>query len=643
MAASQDETRFRAVVDTAVDGVILIDEKGTIRMFNPACQRLFGYSAAEVEGQNVKMLMPEPYRDEHDRYISNYHRTGERKIIGIGREVVGRRKDGTTFPMDLSVGEAKEDGRPIFVGIIHDLTERKRIDQAAIETTMRMKAVLDTAVDGIILIDAKGSILMFNPACERLFGYAADEVMGQNVKVLMPQPYRAEHDQYLEHYLTTGERKIIGIGREVVGQRKDGTTFPIDLSVGQAEQQGQSVFVGIIHDLTERKHTEEKLVQAQKMETVGQLSGGIAHDFNNLLTIIIGNSETLSEKLRARPDLKQLADMALAAGERGAELTQRLLAFSRRQVLQPVAVDCRDLIDQMLGLLQRTLHDDITIQVSHAEGLPPALADPSQLESAILNLALNAQDAMSGGGLLTISTADAVLDERYRDSHPEVLPGEYVMVSVTDNGVGMSADILDRVFEPFFTTKEVGKGSGLGLSMVYGFVKQSNGHVAIYSEPRLGTAVRLYLPTARQDGQKSKKAFGDDERVAAPGGTETVLVVEDDSFVRGYAVACLESLGYHVITAADGKSALAKLRNGEKLDILFTDIVMPGGISGLDLMEEARKLRPGLRVLLTSGYPLETLAARGKLTVSATILNKPYRKAELARRLREVMQASTDT
>ena len=641
MTASRDETRFRAVVDTAVDGVILIDEKGTIRMFNPACQRLFGYSADEVEGQNVKVLMPAPYRDEHDRYLSNYHQTHERKIIGIGREVVGRRKDGTTFPMDLSVGEANEDGKPVFVGIIHHLTERKRIDQAAIEAAMRMKAVLDTAVDGIILIDAKGSILMFNPACERLFGYAADEVMGQNVKVLMPQPYRAEHDQYLDHYLTTGERKIIGIGREVVGQRKDGTTFPMDLSVGQAEQQGQSVFVGIIHDLTERKHTEEQLVQAQKMETVGQLSGGIAHDFNNLLTIIIGNSETLSEKLRARPDLKQLADMALAAGERGAELTQRLLAFSRRQVLQPVAIDCRDLIDQMLGLLRRTLRDDISIHVSHGEGLPPALADPSQLESAILNLALNAQDAMSDGGQLTISTADAVLDERYRDSHPEVLPGEYVMVSVTDDGMGMSADVLERVFEPFFTTKEVGKGSGLGLSMVYGFVKQSNGHVAIYSEPRLGTAVRLYLPTARQDGQKPKKAFSGDDHVESPGGTEIVLVVEDDNFVRGYAVACLESLGYRVITAADGKSALAKLRNGDKLDILFTDIVMPGGISGLDLMEEARKLRPGLRVLLTSGYPLETLAARGKLTVSATILNKPYRKAELARRLREVMQNNT--
>ena len=641
MATDGSETRLRAVVDTAVDGVILIDESGAIRMFNPACERMFGYSSAEVEGQNVKLLMPAPYRDEHDHYIKNYRETGERKIIGIGREVVGRRKDGSTFPMDLSVGEAKEDGRSFFVGVIHDLTERKRAEQAAAEASARMRAVVDTAVDGVILIDARGAILMFNPACEKLFGYSAGEVSGQNVKMLMPAPYRTEHDQYLSQYIRTGDRKIIGIGREVIGQRKDGTTFPMDLSVGEARQHGESVFVGIIHDLTERKRTEEQLVQAQKMEIIGQLSGDIAHDFNNLLTVIIGNSEALGEKLRARPDLKVLADMALAAGERGAELTQRLLAFSRRQVLKPVTIDCRELVDHMLVLLRRTLREDVTIEAAHAEGLPPALADPAQLESAILNLALNAQDAMADGGKLIISTSDAVLDDRYRDNHPEVLPGEYVMVAVTDDGVGMTPDVLERVFEPFFTTKEVGRGSGLGLSMVYGFVKQSNGHVAIYSEPGLGTTVRLYLPTARRDGAHEPIKSTDDQG-DAPHGTETILVVEDDDFVRGYAVASLESLGYRVITAPDGRSALARLKAGDRPDILFTDIVMPGGMSGLDLMDQARQLRPGLRVLLTSGYPLETLASRGKLALTAAILNKPYRKSELARRLRQVMEADAN-
>jgi len=631
------EGRLRAVVDTAVDGVILIDASGAILMFNPACERLFGYPAHEVLGKNVKMLMPAPYRDEHDHYLGNYHRSGERKIIGIGREVIGQRKDGSTFPMDLSVGEAKEDGESIFVGVIHDLTERRRSEKALLEAAARMQAVVDTAVDGVILIDSQGTVLMFNPACERLFGYAADEVVGQNVRMLMPAPYREEHDRYLSNYHATGDRKIIGIGREVVGRRKNGTTFPMDLSVGEAKQEGQSVFVGIIHDLTDRKRTEEQLIQAQKMETVGQLSGGIAHDFNNLLTVIIGNSETLGDRLKARPDLKQLSDTVLGAGERGAELTRRLLAFSRRQVLQPVPIDCQRLIDDMNELLRRTLREDIEIETTHAQGLPRALVDPPQLESAILNLALNAQDAMPTGGHLTIATADAVLDERYRDQHPEVLPGEYVMVSVTDDGSGMPPDVLERVFEPFYTTKDVGKGSGLGLSMVYGFVKQSNGHVSIYSEPGLGTTVRLYLPTARAD--VAERTEGPAPDATPQRGSELVLVVEDDNFVRGYAVASLESLGYRVMTAHNGRAALERLSNGDKPDILFTDIVMPGGVSGLDLAERAQALQPGLRVLFASGYPLETLASRGKLNVASMILNKPYRKAELALRIREALDA----
>jgi PAS domain S-box-containing protein len=636
-ASPREEGRLRAVVDTAVDGVILIDASGTILMFNPACERLFGYAAAEVLGKNVKTLMPAPYREEHDHYLGNYHRSGERKIIGIGREVVGQRKDGSTFPMDLSVGEAKEEGESIFVGVIHDLTERKRSDKALLESAARMRAVVDTAVDGVILIDAQGTVLMFNPACERLFDYASEEVVGQNVRMLMPAPYRQEHDRYLSNYHGTGERKIIGIGREVVGQRKNGTTFPMDLSVGEAKQEGQSVFVGIIHDLSDRKRTEEQLIQAQKMETVGQLSGGIAHDFNNLLTVIIGNSETLGDRLKARPDLKQLSDTVLGAGERGAELTRRLLAFSRRQVLQPVAIDCQRLIDDMNELLRRTLREDIEIATTHAQGLPRALVDPPQLESAILNLALNAQDAMPMGGHLTIATTDAVLDERYRDEHPEVLPGEYVMVSVTDDGSGMPPDVLERVFEPFYTTKDVGKGSGLGLSMVYGFVKQSNGHVSIYSEPGLGTTVRLYLPTARAD--VADRIEGPARDATPQRGSELVLVVEDDNFVRGYAVASLESLGYRVMTAHNGRAALERLSNGDKPDILFTDIVMPGGVSGLDLAERAQVLQPGMRVLFASGYPLETLASRGKLNVASMILNKPYRKAELAQRIREALDA----
>ena len=257
---------------TAVDGVILIDFVGNVLMFNPACEKLFAYRAEEVIGRNVKMLMPSHYRDAHDGYLENFHTTGEKKIIGIGREVIGQRKDGSIFPMDLSVGEAKQDeGSSIFVGIIHDLTERERVERVLRESAASLRAVVDTAVDGEILIDAHGLIIKFNPACEKLFKYQSSEVTGRNVRMLMPAPYQAEHDGYIRNFIATGERKIIGIGREVVGQRKDGSTFPMDLSVGEAKQDGELIFVGIIHDLSDRKRTEAQLIQAQKMEAVGQL------------------------------------------------------------------------------------------------------------------------------------------------------------------------------------------------------------------------------------------------------------------------------------------------------------------------------------------------------------------------------------
>jgi PAS domain S-box-containing protein len=638
--AGIDATLLRAVVDTAISGVILIDARGCVLMFNPACERLFEYSAGEVIGQNVRMLMPAPYREAHDSYLDNFHQTGVRKIIGIGREVTGKRKSGSTFPMDLAVGEAKQDGESIFVGIIHDLTERERIGKALREGTARLKAVVETAVDGVILIDALGCVLMFNPACEKLFKFQAREIMGQNVRMLMPAPYRAEHDSYLSNFHQTRVRKIIGIGREVTGQRKDGSTFPMDLSVGEAIQDGESIFVGIIHDLSERKKTEEQLVQAQKMETVGQLSGGIAHDFNNLLTVIVGNAEFLSEQLKPRPDLQQLADDIGQAGERGAELTQRLLAFSRRQTLRPVEINCNVLLESMHKLLRRTLREDIEIKVDFDPDIPPAFADPAQLESAILNLGLNAQDAMAGGGRLTLTTAGASLDGQYQKLHPEVRPGEYVLIAITDTGEGMPKDVLERVFEPFFTTKEVGKGSGLGLSMVYGFVKQSDGHVSIYSEPRLGTTVRMYLPVNSATMPVRPRRGRTDEVQTTVGGAETVLVVEDDPFVRTYAVRCLQSLGYTVIAAVDGNDALQKLGTSVHIDLLFTDIVMPGGINGWELADRAQRARPGLPVLLSSGYALETLIKHGRANGDSVVLTKPYRKTDLARRLREALNAA---
>jgi nitrogen-specific signal transduction histidine kinase/ActR/RegA family two-component response regulator len=407
----------------------------------------------------------------------------------------------------------------------------------------------------------------------------------------------------------------------------------MDISVGEAKQEGESVFVGVIHDLTSRTRTEEQLVQAQKMETVGQLSGGIAHDFNNLLTVILGNAEALSLRLKARDDLRQLADTIALAAERGAELTQRLLAFSRRQVLQPAAVDCNAMVESMRVLLRRMLREDITLNIN----VPPlpvmALADAAQLESALLNLSLNAQDAMPNGGTLTFATSEVELDATSFSGETGIRPGRYVSISVTDDGVGMSRAVADRAFEPFFTTKDVGKGSGLGLSMVYGFAKQSNGHVTIYSEVGLGTSIRLYLPIA-EGAQTALPRVSDTKTV---GGKEKILIVEDDALVRSHAISSLEGIGYSVVVASDGPEALHLLRSGADPDLMFTDLVMPGGMNGWELAVKARQLRPALKLLFTSGYPLETLVDRSDSDPGARMLSKPYRVADLARLVREVL------
>jgi PAS domain S-box-containing protein len=518
------------------------------------------------------------------------------------------------------------------------LAQFRAAQRAQRESMSRLTAVVETAVDGFILIDARGRILLFNPACERLFGYRADEVFHENVKMLMPPVYSDHHDRYVSNFLRTGERKIIGTGREVTGLRKDGSTFPMELSVGEAKQDGESIFVGIVHDLTGRKHTEEQLRQSQKMEIVGQLSGGIAHDFNNLLTVMIGNAEHLGEQLKSREDLRRIADDICRAGEQGAELTQRLLAFSRRQFLQPLAVDCHELLDSMHKLLRRTLRENIEIATAFNPGEILAFADRTQLESAVLNLALNAQDAMRSGGRLTLSTDVVAIDGLDPDAHPEISLGEYALIAVTDNGEGMTSEVIGRVFEPFYTTKEVGKGSGLGLSMVYGFAKQSNGHVAIYSEPGLGTTVRLYLPRVGTDAPRSPEPDTGDEEIA-PRGTETILVAEDDPFVRASVVRRLESLGYTVISAVAGDDAMDKLRENPDIDMLFTDIIMPGGMSGWELADLARQLRAGLPVVFSSGYALDTLVEKGLASARSIVLTKPYRKVELARRIREALAA----
>lgn len=527
-------------------------------------------------------------------------------------------------------------------------------DQSPTLDAAKLEAILQSAVDGIITLDVQGCIESANPAALTLFQYKFEELDGQNVKMLMPAPYRSEHDGYIENHLRTGENRIIGIGREVQGFKKDGTVFPMHLSVARFEISGNVHFTGIIRDLTATKHTELALQRAHKMEAIGQLTGGIAHDFNNLLTVVTGNLELM--ELRVEDDyLLALLSEAQEASELGARLTHRLLAFARRSHLEPEVVDLNTMVVGLTDLLHRTLGEPIELGSALSTHLWPVLADRGQVESAIVNLAVNARDAMPGGGRLFIETENVVIDEAstglYKppfsdngstqtpsaSSDYELSAGDYVRLSITDDGEGITPDALDRVFEPFFTTKDVGRGTGLGLSMVYGFAKQSNGQATIYSEEGTGTTVNIYLPrhfATSSDGSPERP-----RNLEVQGNGETVLVVEDDAKVRALTVKRLLALKYRVMEAASGPEALELLDELPEHSLLFTDLVMAGGMSGYDLVEVARERRPDLKVLLTSGYAEDLVNADRLAGLRIKLLRKPYRQIALASAIHNALGA----
>ena len=396
-------------------------------------------------------------------------------------------------------------------------------------------------------------------------------------------------------------------------------------------------YIGASADITDEVAAEEQLRQAQKMQAVGQLTGGVAHDFNNLLLVIAGNIELLKTTDDSGPKMEMYLDKVLGAVERGASLTQKLLAFSRQQALSPKATDVNGLIGGMEDMLRRTLGEAIELKTILAADLRIAMIDSNQLEHALLNLALNARDAMRDGGALMFETANVFLDEDYADQHEEVKAGDYVQVAVTDTGEGMMPEVLEHVFEPFFTTKEVGKGSGLGLSMVFGFVKQSGGHISIYSEVGHGTTVKVYLPRAGRESEIATDVKQETRELER--GSERVLVVEDDPMVREFPVEVLRGMGYEVVEALDGKEALAQLREGRTFDLLFTDVVLPGGMSGKQIADEAKRLQPGIRVLFTTGYAENAVVHDGQLDEGVTLINKPYMRHELLEIIRAVLDA----
>ncbi|MGK2852436.1 MAG: PAS domain-containing protein [Candidatus Limnocylindrales bacterium] len=514
------------------------------------------------------------------------------------------------------------------------ITDRVQADVALRESEERFRLLSQATSDAIWDWDLVTDSLWWSDGMESLFGHRRVDLPADS------SSWSSQiHPDDRGAVLASIRAVIDGDGTDWEAdyrfQRRDGSyARVVDTGYVIRDADGRSVrMIGGMSDITERHRLEAELQQAQRLEAIGQLVGGVAHDFNNLLTVIIGNSELLAMDLAGEPDRQSLATTVLSAAQRAAELTQRLLAFARRQALAPRAVDVHRLIDEMDSLLRRTLGEQVEIGIVARPGLWSALVDPAQLEGAILNLAINARDAMEAGGRLTIETANVVVDEASAEQHVDASPGSFVVIAVSDTGSGIAPEHIGQVFDPFFTTKPAGRGTGLGLSMVYGFVKQSGGHARIYSEVGHGTTVRLYLPRASDEEEVPERVTTD----AVRGGNETVLLVEDDHLVRSYATESLMALGYRVVAAANGPEALGRLREHDDIALLFTDVIMPGGMNGRQLADAILATRPATRVLFTSGYAEDAIVHHGRLDAGVRLLAKPYRRADLARAVRSAL------
>lgn len=503
--SGQSDPLFQAVMEAALDAIIVIDCRGAIRSVNKATERVFGYNAEEIEGRNVNVLMPEPYAGAHDGYLANYLRTGHKKIIGIGREVAGRRKDGSIFPMDLIVGEAQADGETIFVGIIRDITRRKTAEIALGESELRLRSILKTVPDAIVVIDDRGSIQSFSPAAERLFGYAADEIAGKNVNLLMPSPYREAHESYLDRYLETGERRIIGIGRVVVGLRKNGENFPIELQVGEFRIDGTRFFTGFVRDLTEQQQTQRRiqdlqseLYHASRVSVMGQMASTMAHELNQPLTAAINYLEAARHLLRDSSDaterLDDLIGRAVAQAERAGHVIRRLRQFVSKGETERRPENLNKLVQEALALaLVGVRQSGVRVTLELDRTLPLILADGVQIQQVVLNLVRNAIEAMED-----CDHRNLVIGTRALRDMAEV--------TISDTGPGIAPELAKRLFRPFVTTKKT--GMGLGLSICHEIVEAHNGRLTTASRPAGHTVFRVALPSMKSEKDEKGENAG---------------------------------------------------------------------------------------------------------------------------------------
>jgi PAS domain S-box-containing protein len=762
--------RFTGLLEAAPDAMVCVDGAGMIALVNAQTERLFGYSRAEMVGQPVEMLVPEPVRGVHPAHRAAYTTDPRPRPMGAGMELAGRRRDGSTFPAEISLSALDTGGEMLVTAAVRDITAQRRVHESAarlasiiqsshdavigktldltvtswnpaaeqlygytaeemigstidvlfppgerervdvmlaavrrderVDETLvprirkdgstvmvalamspiidakgritgvstvardiserqraeaRFLGLLEAAPDAMVCVDGAGMISLVNAQTERLFGYSRAEMVGQPVEMLVPEPVRGVHPAHRAAYTTDPRPRPMGAGMELAGRRRDGSTFPAEISLAAIDTDEGILVTVAVRDVTERleaaaererlktqaerERLERQLQQSQRLESLGQLAGGVAHDFNNLLGVISSYANFVAKAVKTQAAdvswesvLADVEQVELAC-DRAAALTRQLLTFAHREVAQPRVLNLNDVVTGVLKLLQRTLGEHVELATDLDQDLDLALADAGQVEQILVNLAVNARDAMPGGGTLTILTSNIDVDQAYAATRASLAPGRYVRLNVSDTGTGMPPEVIDRAFDPFFTTKPKGEGTGLGLATVYGIVSRSGGDIRIYSEPGLGTTITLLLPVT----DRSPPVEAGSPGAVAGGNNELVLVVEDEAALREVTRRTLADNGYQVIVAANGQAAIEAASGVTRIDVLVTDVVMPG-MQGREVAERIRAIHPGAGVLHMSGYTEGLLSTQGVLEPGINLIEKPFTEGSLLAKMREVLQ-----
>src|SRR6185312_3336358 len=634
-AVRTSEGQLKALLDSALDACVTMDETGRLTSWSAAAEAVFGWPASEAIGRSLaETIIPQQHREGHTRGLARFLETGEGPILRQRIEITALHRDGREFPVELTVTPIRLGDHWLFGAFVRDLTEAKHAEQALRRSEASYRGLVEHAAYGIYRATADGKFLMVNPALFTMLGFpSADDLLTMD----------ASRDVYVDpsartRILARCEQFGSAI-EEVAWSRRDGSVITVRLNGRPVRAPDGTIecFEFIVDDVTEQRALEERLRQTQKMEAVGRLAGGIAHDFNNLLTAILGSVDFLRRALGPEhPEHAETEEIQKAA-VRAADLTRQLLAFSRQQVLAPKVLDVDALVTNLEKMLRRLIGEDVELRFVAKASRAAVLADPGQLEQVIVNLVVNARDAMPRGGKLTIETAIVDLDAGYAWEHGTVEPGRYVMLAVTDTGVGIDRAAQARLFEPFFTTKEFGKGTGLGLATVYGIVKQSGGYIWVYSEPGQGATFKVYLPRVEPAGEP---AAAPQPPARAPGGTETILLAEDEAAVRTLARRILEKHGYKLLLAATGRDGVQVAeQHAAPIDLLVTDVVMPE-MGGRELAQRLTARQPGLKVLFLSGYTDDAIVHHGVLDAGVALLQKPFKPDDLVRKIRAVLDGT---